>query len=216
MPRARNGTSRRLGAALAACAAALSGCGLSSSEERSAHTAPPPPPAPTSSVAPPPERPTDVPLDETDPCALLTAEQREQLGFDRSPIANVDEGFSDAPACSHRNTTAKVGSRIALVTTEDMGLWTDDTAQVEATRTTVHGFPALVIKTPGLNLSCNVAVDTAQGQHIDVLYRDDGGQPPPPLDQLCSGAHHVAENAVTTLTSEEPGMKRDGNGGSSS
>ncbi|MHA6802403.1 DUF3558 domain-containing protein [Salinifilum ghardaiensis] len=212
MPRARTRTSRRFtGGALAACTAVLSGCALSSPDERSAHTAPPPPPPPpTSSSAPPPERPADVPLNGVDPCALLTDDQREQLGFDRAPVANVDAGFSDAPACSHRNTTARVGARIALVATEDMSLWTDDTAQVEATRTTVQDFPALVIKTPGLNLSCNVAVSTAQGQHIDVLYRDDGGHPPPPLEQLCSGAHHVAEEAVATLTSGEPGAERGG------
>ena len=124
-------------------------------------------------------------------------------------MPDSEAGFGNAATCSYRNTTAKVGARLALVTTEGMAVWTDDTAQVDATPISVEGFPALVIKTPGLDLTCNVAVDTAEGQHLDVLYRDDGGQPPPPVDQLCEGAKRVAEEAVRTLkappTSAPPG-----------
>ncbi|WP_421671832.1 DUF3558 family protein [Saccharopolyspora spinosa] len=83
-------------------------------------------------------------------------------------------------------------------------MWTDDTAQVEASPVVIGDFPALVIKTPGLDLSCNVAVDVAEGQHLDVLYRDDGGQPPPPVNQLCAGAQRVAEDALASLAAPEP------------
>jgi hypothetical protein len=145
-----------------------------------------------------------MPLNDTDPCRLLTADQRAQLGFDRDPLPDSEGGFGDAPTCSFRNTTAKVGARLSLVTTEGMSVWTDDTAQVEATPVVIAGFPALIIKTPDLDLSCNVAVDVAQGQHLDVLYRDDGGQPAPPLEQLCEGAQRVAEDAVRTLASPQP------------
>lgn len=195
---------RRLGALLAVGAAALTGCGLWQSQP-TADTAPPPPmPLPTSSTpAPPPPRPFELPLDEIRPCTLLTPAQRSQLGFDREPIPDSEAGFGNAATCSYRNTTAKVGARLALITTEGMGVWTDDTAQVEATPVVVGGFPALVIKTPGLDLSCNVAVDVAEGQHLDVLYRDDGAQPPSPVDQLCAGAQRVAEDAVATLAAPE-------------
>ncbi|GAA0526533.1 hypothetical protein GCM10011581_13090 [Saccharopolyspora subtropica] len=191
-----------LGAATAA--ATLTGCGLWYSE-RAVGTAPPspPPPPPPTTSAPPPPRPFELGLDGVDPCRLLTDDQRNQLGFDRDPIPDSEAGFGNAATCSYRNTTGKVGARLALITTEGMGVWTDDTAQVEATPVVIGGFPALVIKTPGLDLSCNVAVDVAEGQHLDVLYRDDGGRPPPPVDQLCAGAQRVAEDAISTLAELE-------------
>lgn len=143
-------------------------------------------------------------LNEVDPCEILTSGQRAQLGFDRDPLADSEGGFGDAPTCSFRNTSAKVAARLSLVTTESMKVWTDDTAQVEATSLVIGGFPSLLIKTPNLDLSCNVAVDVAEGQHLDVLFRDDGAQPTPPLDQLCSGAQRVAEAAVASLTKPAP------------
>lgn len=118
-------------------------------------------------------------------------------------MGGFDEGLGEAATCSYRNTTAKIGARISLITTESIGVWTDDTAQVEATPVVTGGFPALIIKTPGLNLSCNVAVDVAGGQHLDVLYRDDGAQPAPPLDQLCAGAERVAEEALAGLSAHD-------------
>lgn len=196
---------QRLGV-LAAGLVLLTGCGAGQSEQQLQEPPqpPPPPPAPTTSAPPePPPRPFEIRLDGVDPCELLSAEQRAQLGFDRDPTPDSEAGFGNAATCSYRNTSGKVGARLALVTTEGMGVWTDDTAQVEATPKTINGFPALVIKTPGLDLSCNVAVDVAEGQHLDVLYRDDGGQPPPPVDQLCAGAERVAEEVLKTMTAPE-------------
>lgn len=194
----------RLSALLAVGTLTLTGCGLWQAERTSDTAAPLPPPPPTTSAPPPlPPRPFELALDGVDPCQLLTADQRHQLGFDRAPLAGSEVGFGDAATCSYRNTTAKVGARLALITTESMGVWTDDTAQVEASPVVIGGFPALVIKTPGLDLSCNVAVDVAEGQHLDVLYRDDGGQPPPPVDQLCAGAQRVAEDALSSLATPE-------------
>ncbi len=193
-----------MGALLAVSTLTLAGCGLWEPQPTSETRTPLPPPLPTTSDPPPlPPRPFELGLNGVDPCKLLTADQRDQLGFDREPLAGSEAGFGDAATCSYRNTTAKVGARLALITTEGMGVWTDDTAQVESTPVVIGGFPALVIKTPGLNLSCNVAVDVANGQHLDVLYRDDGGQPPPPVYQLCAGAQHVAEDALVSLAAPE-------------
>ncbi|MEU6131725.1 DUF3558 domain-containing protein [Saccharopolyspora sp. NPDC047091] len=204
---ARNGrtSAMRLGGMCAAALLTLSGCGFLRSEPAAETPAPPPPAPPTTSTPPPPPpRPYELSMSDVEPCGLLTAAQRGQLGFDRDPLADTEGGFGDAPTCSFRNTTAKVGARLSLITTESMSVWTDDTAQVQATPVVVHGFPALVIKTPDLDLSCNVAVDVAEGQHLDVLYRDDGGQPAPPLDALCEGAQLVAENAVASLADPAP------------
>ncbi|MBE9376402.1 DUF3558 domain-containing protein [Saccharopolyspora sp. HNM0983] len=207
MASSRTGVAR-LTAAVAA-AAGLVGCGAPQSADSSATGTPATPP-PTSSAQPPPPRPAELSLHDVDPCSLLDDGQRAQLGFDRRPIADSDAGFGDAATCSHRNTTAKIGTRLALITTESIGVWTGDTAQVEAEPQVIGGFPSLVIKTPGLDLSCNVAVDVAEGQHLDVLYRDDGGRPAPPLDQLCAGAQRVAEEAVAGLSAAHPELGPDG------
>lgn len=203
MLRSRMTGPARLGGPLIISALVLSGCGLLRPED-TAHrepAAPPPTPvAPPSTPEPEPERPFNIAMAERAPCDMLTADQRDQLGFDRGPVPAKDESF-DARTCSYRNTSAKVGARLSAVTVEGMDVWTDDTAQVDTARTTVHGFPGLIIKTPGLDQSCNVAVDTADGQQLDVLYRDDGAQPPPPVDDLCAGAQRVADEAVNTLTS---------------
>lgn len=206
MSRSRTIGPCRIGGFLAAGMVLFTGCGLLDSEQ-TARTEPTPSPPPTtapgSSAPPPPSRPTEVPLTGKNPCDLLTIDQRAQLGFDREPTPGLDEGFADAATCSYRNTTAKTGARLALIDTEGIGVWTSDTAQVDAKRTTIHDFPALTIKTPGLEESCNVAVDVAEGQHLDVLYRDDGGEPAPPVDDLCVGAQHVAAEVVRTLPDDE-------------
>ena len=192
----------RLLGALAAGVLLLSGCGHPRTENAAKTVMPPPPepvPFPPSTAPPLPPRPSELPLDDLDPCALLTADQRAQLGFDRDPLPGVEAGFGDAATCSYRNSTAKVGARLSLVTVEGIEVWTSETAQVRTKPVMISEFPALVIRTPELNLACNVAVDVAEGQHLDVLYRDDGAQPPPPLDQLCAGAKHVAEAAITSL-----------------
>ncbi len=195
---------RLLSLILAAGVPALSGCGVLR-PENAAETLPPPPPEPVPMPAPRtpnlPPRPHPLPLDSTDPCELLTPAQLSQLGFDRGPTPGVEEGFGDAATCSFRNTRSKVAARLALVTIEGVEVWTSETAQVHAKPAVVAGFPALVVRTPGLELACNVAVDVAEGQHLDVLYRDDGSATPPPRDQLCAGARRVAEAVVTSLDS---------------
>ncbi|NHD19055.1 MULTISPECIES: DUF3558 domain-containing protein [Actinopolyspora] len=191
----------------------LSGCAVLPTRNAtdSGPVPPEPVPLPEASSSSLPPRPFDLPLRGVDPCGVLTERQRAALGFDRDPLPGVEEGFDDAGTCSYRNSRAKVGARIALITEEGVNVWTSDTAQVKATPVKVEGFPALVIRTPGLRLACNVAVDVAGGQHLSVLYRDDGAQSPASLDQLCAGARRVAAEAVRSLqeksgtATDEPG-----------
>jgi hypothetical protein len=193
-------TVRQMGGILAAGMFTLSGCGLIQ-PETAVNTSPSAGAPPPSSAPPPlPPRPFEMPLDHTDPCQVLTPDQRGQLGFDRGPMPDSEPGFGHAATCSFRDSQAKVATRLALVTDTGMDVWTDDTAQVDATPRVLGGFPALVVKTPKLDTACNVEVDVADGQQLDVLYRDDGAKPPAPLDQLCAGAQRVAEESVTSLT----------------
>ncbi|SFE28012.1 Protein of unknown function [Actinopolyspora alba] len=199
--RSRMTAARFLLAGLGGVLFLLGGCAVLPTRE-AADSAPIPPepiPLPERESGSLPPRPTELSLRGLNPCGLLTARQRTALGFDRDPLPGVEEGFDNASTCSYRNSRAKVGARFALVTGEDMNVWTSDTAQVRATPVVLDDFPALVIRTPGLRLACNVAVDVADGQHLDVLYRDDGADRPATLDQLCAGARRVATAAVRTL-----------------
>ncbi|ASO22577.1 hypothetical protein FHR81_004065 [Actinoalloteichus hoggarensis] len=199
-------TERRLAFA-ARCAAGLiavlttSAC-VDGAGGRAAHTDPPHLSAPLPSISSPapPPRPHEISLVDVDPCALLTEAQRSQLGFDRPPQPGVEDGFGDAATCSLRNSQGLVGARIALVTVEGVGVWTDDTAQVDVEHVEVADFPAIVVRTPMVDTVCNVEVDVAEGQFLDILYRDDGAKPPVPLDQLCAGAQRIAEVTMTSLT----------------
>jgi hypothetical protein len=46
---------------------------------------------------------------------------------------------------------------------------------------------------------CNVEVDAADNEFLDVMFRDGGNTPPIPQDALCQGAQQVADDAVSSL-----------------
>lgn len=154
-------------------------------------------PTTTAPVLPP--RPGNLPLDRVDPCTILTRAQRAELSLDSPPSAYVDPEFAKAPACSIRGRQSGTVARLALVTTMGVDVWLSDTAQVDARPVTSAGYPALVVRTPGLTDACNVEVDVAQNEFLDVLFRDGGYAAPIPQDTLCLGAQRVAEAAVTSL-----------------
>jgi hypothetical protein len=156
----------------------------------------PPPTTPPPSL---PARPAELPLTGLDPCTILTPTQRDQLDLDGPPDGYTDTEFDQAKACSIRGLESGAVARLALVTDMGVDVWLSDTAQVQATPITVTGWPALLVRTPGLTDACNVEVDTATGQFLDVLYRDGGNNPPIAQDQLCQGAQKVAAAAVTSL-----------------
>jgi hypothetical protein len=56
------------------------------------------------------------------------------------------------------------------------------------------------VRTPNLDTLCNVEVDVAQGEFLDVLFRDGGSATPIPQDDLCLGAQRVAEAAMNSLS----------------
>lgn len=183
------------------CIALLTGCAVDFQRQ------PDPPrltrlqtPEPTTTTAPPPPRPRSIRLDQVDPCAIVAGARRAQLGFDRPLTAGVEAGFGDARTCHLRNSRSRVAARIALVTVQGMNVWLDETAQVDPARVVIAGYPALVIKPPTEDAPyCDVEVDTAPGQFLDVQYRDDGNDPPVALDQLCAGGRRVAEAAMAGL-----------------
>jgi hypothetical protein len=144
-------------------------------------------------------RPRSLPLDRVSACGILTRSQRLALSLDDTPTPYVDTEFDKARACTIRGIESGTVARLALVTDMGVDVWLDDTAQVDAAPVTVAGFPALVVRTPGLDDACNVEVDTADDQFLDIMFRDGGNATPIPQDTLCAGAQRVGAAAVTTL-----------------
>lgn len=157
----------------------------------------PPTTTPATSTLPP--RPGSLPLNGVDPCTILTSSQRADLSLDTTPTPYTDEEFDKAKACGIRGRDSGTEARLALVLDMGVDVWLSDEAQVQTAPVRVDGWPALVVRTPGLDDACNVEVDTGQDQFLDVLFRDGGNTPPIPQNTLCLGAQRVAEAAVTSL-----------------
>src|SRR5687767_1358986 len=161
--------------ALLIVAVALAGC---TAEPATSALDSPPPPPPTSSSAPVdfPQRPRAVPLDNVDPCAVLTPDQRMSLSLDNPPSAYVETSFGGAKACTIRSTTSGNVARIALVLVSGADVWLSDNAQVEYEMGTIEGFAAITVRTPEMDDVCNVEIDVAEGQFLDVMFRDGGNK----------------------------------------
>lgn len=144
-------------------------------------------------------RPGTIELAKLNPCKILTSAQRSSLSLNSTPTPYTDTEFDQAKACSIRGTQSGTETRLALVTSMSVDVWLDDTAQVDARATTASGYPALIVRTPGLRTVCNVEVDAADNEFLDVMFRDGGNTPPIPQDALCQGAQQVADDAVSSL-----------------
>lgn len=185
--------------ALLIAAVALAGC--TAVPEQSSLTTPPPPPPTTPSVSRMdfPPRPRALPLDNVDPCAVLTADQRTSLSLDNPPSAYLEPSFGNAKACTIRGTKSGNVARLALVLVSGADVWLSENAQVDYTVSTIEGFPAITVRTPDVHDVCNVEIDVAEGQFLDVMFRDGGNSTAVQQDHLCLGAQRVAEAAMASL-----------------
>ncbi|MEV6243512.1 DUF3558 domain-containing protein [Lentzea sp. NPDC051838] len=184
--------------ALLIVAVALAGC--TAGPAPSSLDSPPPPPPPTSSQQMDfPQRPREVKLDALDPCAVLTPDQRISLSLDNPPSAYVEKSFGDAKACTMRSTTSGNVARLALVLASGADVWLSENAQVEYAVSSIEGFAAITVRTPDLDDVCNVEIDVADGQFLDVMFRDGGNSTAVQQDHLCLGAQRVAEAAMASL-----------------
>ncbi|WP_086660912.1 DUF3558 domain-containing protein [Lentzea kentuckyensis] len=185
--------------ALLVVVAALAGC--TAAPEQSSLTTPPPPPSSTPSPSRMdfPQRPRDVPLDAVEPCAILSPDQLTSLSLDNPPSAYLESSFGNAKACTIRSTTSGNVARLALVLVSGADVWLSENAQVEYTVGSIEGFPAITVRTPDLHDVCNVEIDVADGQFLDVMFRDGGNSTAVQQDHLCLGAQRVAEAAMASL-----------------
>ncbi len=181
-------------------AVALAGC-TAAPRQSSLTTPPPPPPPPTTTVSRMdfPQRPREVPLDAVDPCAVLTSDQRTSLSLDNPPSAYVETSFGGAKACTIRSTTSGNVARIALVLVSGADVWLSENAQVDYSVGSIEGFAAITVRTPDVHDVCNVEIDVADGQFVDVMFRDGGNSTAVQQDHLCLGAQRVAEAVMASL-----------------
>lgn len=187
--------------ALLVVAVALAGCTAGPDPSALDSKAPPPPTTPTTSASQLdfPPRPREVPLDQVDPCAILTPDQRMSLSLDNPPSAYVETSFGGAKACTIRSTTSGNVARLALVLVSGADVWLSDNAQVDYTVSSIEGFAAITVRTPDIDDVCNVEIDIAEGQFLDVMFRDGGNSRAVQQDHLCLGAQRVAEAAMASL-----------------
>jgi hypothetical protein len=177
----------------------LSGCSTGG------HASPADPPAtqqatPTTVSLPP--RPRDVPIDDVDPCTLMTRQQRAELGLDQPPRLSREASLlypGDVSRCSIRGNEPAISISISAVTTTGIEFWTSGRAAAETQPVEVADFPALVATSEVVDDGCNVLVDVAPGQMLDIQSRSAGARPPIRQDQLCRVAEQAANLAMDTL-----------------
>lgn len=161
------------------------------------------PEAPVTEVPLPP-RPRDIDIRGIDPCSLLTPTQRADLGLDADPQNDVQRSplfDGPEPAC----TLGGYGPRAAAVRValpyDGLGVDAFAPSRVRSAVTVidVQEFPAVQAAPPDELRLCSVVVDLGPGKALNVQYRDGGGEPPIPQDDLCPGAVAVAQAAMRTL-----------------
>ncbi|HEX7304409.1 DUF3558 domain-containing protein [Lentzea sp.] len=187
--------------ALLIVAVVLAGGCTAAPRQSSLTTPPPPPPPPTTSVSRMdfPQRPREVPVDAVEPCAILSPDQLMSLSLDNPPSAYVDASFGGAKACTIRSTTSGNVARIALVLVSGADVWLSENAQADFTVGSIEGFAAITVRTPDVHDVCNVEIDVANGQFVDVMFRDGGNSTAVQQDHLCLGAQRVAEAVMAGL-----------------
>jgi hypothetical protein len=149
-----------------------------------------------------PPRPRDVPIDGIDPCSLLTREQRAELRLDQPPQFGTEASVlypGDVSSCSIRGNEPAMSVNISAVTTVGIEFWTSGEAIADIQAAEIAGFPALVARSRTLHDGCNVLLDVAPGQLLDVQTRSAGADPPIPEDQLCRDAEQAANLVMDTL-----------------
>ena len=159
-------------------------------------------PAPPTALPPPP-RPREVRLDGVDPCSLLTPEQREGWGLTSEPRASrprVELFRGVVPTCTVRGPSPEDVLLVSgAVTTVGVERWSQSDIAASVRPTTVAGFPAVVAVPTRFRDYCNVEVDVAPGQLLDVQYGAGGPQASVPQEQLCTRAAASAEMMMGAL-----------------
>ena len=159
--------------------------------------APTPAPQPTTALVPLPERPFEIRVDDLDPCALLTPDEIAGLGLE--PGGNLDVRNSAlyggvTALCSWQGFEPRaISVGVNLSVTGGIELFTERAVPGIVTALDIRGFPAVLARLPNFPEACSVILDVAEGQAVDVQFRDGGRLPRNPQADLCDGAQEVAD-----------------------
>jgi hypothetical protein len=158
------------------------------------------PAAPASSA---PARPREIRIDGVDPCSLLTEQQRAELGLDGRPRFDNSPSLlfpGNVPMCVTSGFEPRaIAVSVGLVTTVGIEFISTGRLAADLEQTATAGFPAIVARPTTYTQFCNVFVDVAPGQLVDVQALDGGRRPPIPQEQLCRDAERAATEVLETL-----------------
>lgn len=158
-----------------------------------------PPPGGRSDIALPP-RPTDVALAGVDPCSLLTAAQRGQLGVATGAKGLPAQLADNSPTCNFRFADGTPGAEynVAVDTVEGIQLYLNASLADDVRQVSVGDFPALdiTLKAPDLLQGCTTAVSVANSEMFMVNL----GQPArgTTTAQSCAMTEKVAGAVLAT------------------
>jgi hypothetical protein len=151
----------------------------------------------STSTKPSSSRPREIKLDGKNPCELMTREQLAQIGETTAPRPGTSDTFK-SPNCTFSATGAFWN--ITTVATEGIDAWTGGEREGRPGEIPpIAGFPAITVTLPSDTVSCEVAVDVADGQYLFTGFevsKSFADRFPKP----CDGARQVAEAAMQNLT----------------
>lgn len=146
--------------------------------------------------------PEEIRLDTVDPCAVFDGAARSELRINGEPRAGFNAALR-APACGHPSAKGpRFGYTVSVVTSAGAGTWFTE-PDVTAVETRIAGRSAVTFYFghPLENYGCQLAVDTARGQHLvigaDIPVTAVGGRPS--MESMCVDAKRAAELAVGSL-----------------
>jgi hypothetical protein len=187
---------------LVACSPTTSGTPTSESSASASETLSSQPPSSISggstvtSLPPLPDPPKNIDLSGVDPCSLITADQRRQLGIayavpGKKPVR--DGGSS----CSLDTGAIGGGWLLVVEPNLDPATWLLNKGNTDGQATTVAGYPAVKYHLSGIQTQCIIAIRTKRGQSLSSQYS--GTDRAVPFEEYCAGATKVAEAALVTL-----------------
>lgn len=136
------------------------------------------PPATVATSSPFPPRPAELPLDAVEPCALLSAAQRAQLGVSAGKSAEQTDELGSR-AClwaSHGNPDNRWMAQLVGKRGANYALGSIEGAQV----VTISGYGAVQTTSPDANFRrhCILVIDVAEGQSLIAKYDNMAGDYP--------------------------------------
>lgn len=147
---------------------------------------------PTTGSEPSSERPSEIRLDNTDPCALIPQTDWTQFGIERPGIPGIEPNIQ-SPDCTYPGV-----GQVTTVVTEGIEAWTNGSRNVEIEHPEpIEGFPTVTLANNIDLRACYAAVDVADGQYLMTTATPDPDDPA--LPERCDFAYQMAESAMKVL-----------------